>query len=113
MSSRQELVPGNRAIWQPDTAKTYRCPTCQGPIFSQNTNDVVPAIECVGDGAHRLTWQTYTCESCAQTFDKATPDEKVNAEAKALFGVEAASERDDMAIVCDDCFKAMQAHFGW
>lgn len=50
-----EVVEGGHVIWQSDTAKTYRCPVCQRPIFTQHEGDGVPEIVCEGT-RHRLTW---------------------------------------------------------
>ncbi len=47
----------------------------------------------------------YICELCKKEFEKAITDEEANKEAEELFGVKEASNRADMAIVCDDCFK--------
>lgn len=47
----------------------------------------------------------YICELCKKEFEKAITDEEANKEAEELFGVKDASNRDDMAIICDDCFK--------
>ncbi|GAI07820.1 unnamed protein product [marine sediment metagenome] len=46
----------------------------------------------------------YICSSCKKEFEKAITDKEANKEAEELFGVKEASNRDDMAIVCDDCF---------
>jgi hypothetical protein len=53
----EEFVPGGRAISQSDTAKTYRCPVCQRPIFSQYEGDDDPVVVCEGNGDHRLQWR--------------------------------------------------------
>ena len=56
---------------------------------------------------------TYICECCGGVFEKERTDEEANAEAEDVFGVKNASEQEDMAIICDDCYKKMQNHFGW
>jgi hypothetical protein len=56
---RIEIVPQDRAVWQSDTAKTYQCPVCLRPIFSQYEGDELPTVYC-GDGPldpHRLEWE--------------------------------------------------------
>jgi hypothetical protein len=60
---RVEIIPGDRVIWQSDKAKTYQCPVCMRPVFSQYEGDDLPAIVCEGAfgnvmGAHRLTWDS-------------------------------------------------------
>ena len=50
----------------------------------------------------------YTCDACHETFEKGQTDEEANIEAKNLHRVENASENQDMAIVCDDCFNKMR-----
>jgi len=50
-----EVVEGGRAIWQSETAKTYRCPVCLRPIFTQHEGDGLPEIICKGT-SHSLTW---------------------------------------------------------
>ncbi len=52
---------------------------------------------------------TYTCEACNRTFDKVDTDDDVKAEAQVLWGD---VDPDQLATVCDDCFKAVMAHFG-
>jgi hypothetical protein len=52
----EEIVPGDRAIWQSDRAKTYRCPVCLRPVFSGYEGDESPTIYCDGSGQHRLVW---------------------------------------------------------
>jgi hypothetical protein len=56
-----EFVPGDRAIWQSETAKTYQCPICLRPVFSQyEGNDQPTTIICEGftnGGGHRLQWE--------------------------------------------------------
>lgn len=50
-----ESIPNDRAIWQSDTAKTYRCPFCLRPIFSQYEGEKLPIVECFPD-RHVLRW---------------------------------------------------------
>ena len=58
MSEREELIPFGRVIWQSETAKTYQCPTCLRPIFSQYEGDESPTVICHGPMAdHRLCWE--------------------------------------------------------
>ena len=47
---------------------------------------------------------TYTCEMCGGAFTDGWSDTEANAEALAIWGVANASERDDMAVICDDCW---------
>jgi DNA-directed RNA polymerase subunit RPC12/RpoP len=51
----------------------------------------------------------YTCEECGGTFQRASDDAEANAEAARDFGVANASDDPSMAIVCDDCYRAMMA----
>jgi hypothetical protein len=55
MIKTHEFIPNDRAIWQSDTAKTYRCPICRRPIFSQWEGQESPTVDCRPDG-HQLTW---------------------------------------------------------
>jgi hypothetical protein len=48
----------------------------------------------------------FTCEACGETFPKAWTDEDAHAEASAVFRPE---EREDEAVVCDGCWRAMRA----
>lgn len=53
----KEIVPGAQAIWQEDDARTYQCPACSKPVFSQHTDDVKPTtIRCLPT-AHILEWE--------------------------------------------------------
>ena len=55
---KAEFIPNDKAIWQSDTAKTYQCPYCLRPIFTQYEGDVAVTeddIECLPDG-HRVRW---------------------------------------------------------
>lgn len=47
----------------------------------------------------------FTCDSCGGTFDAGWSDEERDAEAVELWG----ETPTDAAVVCDDCFQAMQA----
>lgn len=58
---KEEFVAKGRAIWQSDAAKTYQCPTCYLPIFSQHEGDDQPTIACNPDG-HRLQWSVAEAE---------------------------------------------------
>jgi hypothetical protein len=49
---------------------------------------------------------TFKCNFCKGTFSKGS-EELANEEALINFGIEKASERDDMAIVCDECYKVI------
>lgn len=54
---RVEFVPNDRAIYQNDRAKTYQCPWCLHPIFSQYEGDDKPVVLCHGiTKGHTLTW---------------------------------------------------------
>lgn len=53
-----EHVPGGRAIWQSDGAKTYQCPTCLQSVFSQYEGTESPEVECKANGDHVLRWPT-------------------------------------------------------
>ena len=46
---------------------------------------------------------TFTCDLCGKVGD-CRPEAEANAEALAVWGVENASERDDMAVVCGTCW---------
>jgi rubredoxin len=52
---------------------------------------------------------TYVCAKCGGTFEKMVPDEEADAEARKIFG----AVTDDMALVCDDCFQALEQRFQW
>lgn len=54
-----EFVPNDRAIWQPDRAKTYQCSVCKRPIFSQFEGEALPMVDCQPNG-HLLTWSAST-----------------------------------------------------
>ena len=50
----------------------------------------------------------YQCEQCGEIFRAQLDDgESANREAKERFGVEDATNNPDMAIVCDNCYKAV------
>jgi hypothetical protein len=47
VTPRTETISLGRAIWQPDKAKTYQCPTCKRPVFTKYEGDAIPtAIRC-------------------------------------------------------------------
>lgn len=48
--------------------------------------------------------RTYICAECGETFESEWTDEEARAEAKRVFG-----ERDDMVIVCADCYAKLMA----
>jgi rubredoxin len=52
---------------------------------------------------------TFRCAVCGGVFEKGTPDDVADAEALRLWNVPDAHTRADMAIVCDDCFRAGMA----
>lgn len=55
---REEFVPAGRAIWQTNLAKTYRCPYCARPIFTQYEGDDSPTrVECERGIGHRVVWE--------------------------------------------------------
>lgn len=49
----------------------------------------------------------YTCERCGGTFLKGWSDDEAEAESEGMFGVKHASQNPGMAVVCDNCFKAL------
>lgn len=51
----------------------------------------------------------YTCAQCGGTFNRASDDAPAIAEAARDFGVPDASTDPRMAIVCDDCYRALMA----
>jgi len=54
---REETIPAGVALWQSDTAKTYKCSVCLRPLFSQYEGDEEPRITCRGPMQdHVLTW---------------------------------------------------------
>ena len=50
------------------------------------------------------TADTFTCDSCGETFDKTWSDEEAAAEAQELFPGIDASDPEEAGTVCDDCF---------
>lgn len=55
--TRQEFVPGGRAIWQKsDSCAIYQCPTCLRNVFTQYEGQDVPAIVCRGMEGHLVIW---------------------------------------------------------
>ena len=49
----------------------------------------------------------YQCADCGGIFEKGRSDEEAKNEAKELFGIEDEDieQGNDVAIICDDCFK--------
>ena len=63
-----------------------------------------------------MTSDKFTCSACGGEFVKGRSDEAANAEARENFGVEEASRREDMAVICDDCYSQMMERLpvdGW
>lgn len=54
-----------------------------------------------------MTKRTYTCDACGRTDESEWDEADALAESVRLFG--AAIPEDQRSVVCDDCFKAMQA----
>ncbi len=54
-----------------------------------------------------MTGPGYTCSECGGTFYTGRTDEEAQAEAVRNFGVR--GDHPGMAIVCDDCYKAIMA----
>ncbi len=52
---------------------------------------------------------TFTCEMCGETFEKAWSDEEAAEEYRKLFGREPDVEND--APVCDDCYMKIMKKF--
>lgn len=48
--------------------------------------------------------RSYTCERCGGIFDEEWTDEEALAESTAMFGP---LPKADLAVVCDDCWRAM------
>lgn len=65
-------------------------------------------ITCASHGYQRGFYtcpkcnKEFTCEKCGGTFEKNAPDDKCREEADINFGKDT---MDEMAIVCDDCFR--------
>jgi hypothetical protein len=58
MTAHEEVVKYGIAVWQSDTAKTYRCPYCLKPLFSQYEGEESPTVTCHGPLAdHVLRWK--------------------------------------------------------
>ena len=51
----------------------------------------------------------YRCTHCGGTFQRVQDDAVAEAEARRDFGVAEASRDPGMAIVCDDCYRALMA----
>jgi len=54
----------------------------------------------------------YTCANCKLEFLKAHSDEEAREDMKETFPDEV-EDGEAMAIICDDCYKKIEAHFGW
>lgn len=51
----------------------------------------------------------YTCEQCGGTFMSERSQSDAAIEAEELWGVKDAPNDPGMAIICDECFKALMA----
>lgn len=51
-----------------------------------------------------VSFDTYTCAACGETFVSGWSEEEALAELKANFGN---IPKEDCSVVCDDCFKRM------
>ena len=58
-----------------------------------------------GFATYRLMNDEFTCTRCKQTFNKERPDEEAMAESQQIW--DAQWGREDLAVICDDCFKGM------
>jgi hypothetical protein len=58
MATHEEWIPGFRAIWQSETARTYQCPVCLAPVFTQYEGDEDPVIDCRRPDGHLVRWTT-------------------------------------------------------
>lgn len=47
----------------------------------------------------------FKCERCEGEYETQWAQEDADAEAKKLYGIEKASERDDQVLLCDTCFE--------
>jgi hypothetical protein len=56
-------------------------------------------------GAVTETGETFTCESCGETFPKGWSDEEAAAEAEELFPGMDLSDPAEAAVVCDACYQ--------
>lgn len=86
------------------------------------------AVRCSSDrksarsdavAAHGLTvktmaavTKTYTCAACGGTFIDGRSHEEAAAESREVFGADP-DQDPTIAVVCDDCYKAMDDHFGF
>ena len=54
-----------------------------------------------------LKFNEYQCADCGGIFEKGRSDEEAKNEAKELFGIEDEDieQGNDVAVICDDCFK--------
>ena len=48
----------------------------------------------------------YTCAHCGGTFEARRPDEEAHAEARTQWGRD--GRAPDMAVICDDCYRAFR-----
>lgn len=49
----------------------------------------------------------YTCANCKKEFEGAWTEEEANLEAQINFNVKDASQREDYAVICDNCYKKL------
>lgn len=49
----------------------------------------------------------YRCELCGEEYEKGWTDEEAAAESAEKWGVPDPANDPDMAVICDDCWKAM------
>lgn len=54
-----------------------------------------------------MSEETYRCAACGREFAKARSDDEAENEALRDFGVPNAASDPEMAVVCDDCYRAM------
>lgn len=57
-------------------------------------------------GDNMVAENEYTCEACKGVFTKGWSDGEAAAESRVNFGD---LPKDDMAIICDDCYRALMA----
>ena len=53
---RSVFVRGDVAVYQSERAKTYQCPTCAGPVFTDYEGDALPSIVCDRPRGHLVEW---------------------------------------------------------
>lgn len=56
-----------------------------------------------------ITVETYTCAQCHNTYNKVQTEEAALLEAQTVFGH---IDKDDLAIVCDDCYEEFMKWYG-